>query len=247
MRQILEYNGRAHLEDEIHRAYGWARDLGFDQINIDLIAGMVGETWDNWRRLRAPRRIALAPDSVTIYQMELPFNTVFSQGAADRRPGRAGRRPGRRLADQARLGELRLRRRCGRPATRCPAPTRWSRTSSEVPVRLPRQPVARGRHVRHRRRLVRPRPRRPHAERRYLGAVRRHARPRRTAAGPGPAGDAAPAADPRDDPAAEDRPAGGRRTSERKFGVGYSGGLRGRLPRAGGRRLPDADGRTAWS
>src|ERR671923_257266 len=47
--KILEFNGRAHLEEEIHRAYGWAREVGFDQINIDLIAGMVGENWDNWR------------------------------------------------------------------------------------------------------------------------------------------------------------------------------------------------------
>src|SRR5215212_5654390 len=37
--EILQYNGRAHLEEEIYRAYGWARDLGFDSINIDLIAG----------------------------------------------------------------------------------------------------------------------------------------------------------------------------------------------------------------
>jgi oxygen-independent coproporphyrinogen III oxidase len=76
--KILEYNGRAHLEDEIHRAYGWARDLHFDQINIDLIAGMVGETWDNWKQC-VTKTLALSPDSVTIYQMELPFNTVFSQ------------------------------------------------------------------------------------------------------------------------------------------------------------------------
>jgi oxygen-independent coproporphyrinogen III oxidase len=76
--KILEYNGRAHLEDEIHRAYGWARDLHFDQINIDLIAGMVGETWDNWKQC-VVKTLALSPDSVTIYQMELPFNTVFSQ------------------------------------------------------------------------------------------------------------------------------------------------------------------------
>jgi oxygen-independent coproporphyrinogen-3 oxidase len=75
---ILEFNGRAHLEEEIYRAYGWARDLGFDQINIDLIAGMVGESWDNWRDC-VRKTIALAPESVTIYQMELPFNTVFSQ------------------------------------------------------------------------------------------------------------------------------------------------------------------------
>jgi oxygen-independent coproporphyrinogen-3 oxidase len=76
--KILEFNGRAHLEEEIHRAYGWARNLGFEQINIDLIAGMVGETWDNWKMCVA-KTLALDPDSVTIYQMELPYNTVFSQ------------------------------------------------------------------------------------------------------------------------------------------------------------------------
>src|SRR5436309_5821247 len=76
--KILEFNGRAHLEEEIHRAYGWARGLGFDQINIDLIAGMVGESRDNWRQCVA-KTLALSPESITIYQMELPYNTVFSQ------------------------------------------------------------------------------------------------------------------------------------------------------------------------
>jgi oxygen-independent coproporphyrinogen III oxidase len=76
--QILESNGRAHLSEEIDRAYGWIRDAGFDQVNIDLIAGMVGETWDNWRDC-IRKTIEISPDSVTIYQMELPFNTVFSK------------------------------------------------------------------------------------------------------------------------------------------------------------------------
>jgi oxygen-independent coproporphyrinogen-3 oxidase len=75
--KILEYNGRAHHDEEIYRAYAWARGMGFDQINIDLIAGMVGESWDNWRRCVA-KTIELSPESVTIYQMELPYNTVFS-------------------------------------------------------------------------------------------------------------------------------------------------------------------------
>jgi oxygen-independent coproporphyrinogen-3 oxidase len=75
---ILEANGRAHHSAEIFRAYGWARDLGFDQINIDLIAGMVGETWENWR-VCVKKTAELAPESVTVYQMELPYNTVFSQ------------------------------------------------------------------------------------------------------------------------------------------------------------------------
>ncbi|HZZ82183.1 MAG TPA: coproporphyrinogen-III oxidase family protein [Gemmataceae bacterium] len=76
--KILESNGRAHLSAEIFRAYQWARDLHFTQINIDLIAGMVGETWDNWRDC-VQKTIDLAPESVTIYQMELPYNTVFSK------------------------------------------------------------------------------------------------------------------------------------------------------------------------
>src|SRR5689334_5427973 len=40
---ILEINGRAHHSKEIARAYDYARHVGFPQINIDLIAGMVEE------------------------------------------------------------------------------------------------------------------------------------------------------------------------------------------------------------
>ena len=75
---ILESNGRAHLSAEIYRAYGWAREVGFQQINIDLIAGMVGENWDNWKDC-IRKTIELSPESVTVYQMELPYNTVFSK------------------------------------------------------------------------------------------------------------------------------------------------------------------------
>jgi oxygen-independent coproporphyrinogen-3 oxidase len=74
---VLELNGRAHRSPEIGRAYDAARALGFPQINIDLIAGMLGETDDNWHDC-IERTLALQPDSVTIYQMELPYNTTIS-------------------------------------------------------------------------------------------------------------------------------------------------------------------------
>ena len=74
---ILEVNGRAHRSAEIFRAYEFARSIEFPQINIDLIAGMLGETDANWTAC-IDRTVALAPDSVTIYQMELPFNTTIS-------------------------------------------------------------------------------------------------------------------------------------------------------------------------
>lgn len=75
---ILEENGRAHLSGEVYKAWEWIQDAGFANVNIDLISGMVGETWDNWRE-NIRRTIDLSPDSVTIYQMELPFNTVYSK------------------------------------------------------------------------------------------------------------------------------------------------------------------------
>ncbi len=74
--RILEINGRAHGSKEIDRAYQFARSIGFPQINIDLIAGMVGETPENWLEC-VHKTIALAPDSVTIYQMEIPYNTTI--------------------------------------------------------------------------------------------------------------------------------------------------------------------------
>ena len=75
--EILAANGRAHRSPEVYRAYDFARSLDFPQINIDLIAGMLGETDDNWRDA-VQKTLALQPDSVTIYQMELPFNTTIS-------------------------------------------------------------------------------------------------------------------------------------------------------------------------
>jgi oxygen-independent coproporphyrinogen-3 oxidase len=73
---ILELNNRAHRAAEIHRTYGWMRDVGFDQVNIDLIAGMVGETDANWSDC-VEKTIQMAPESVTIYQMEVPYNTTI--------------------------------------------------------------------------------------------------------------------------------------------------------------------------
>ena len=74
---VLEENGRAHLSKQVFNAWDWIQTAGFNNVNIDLISGMVGESWDNWKE-NIRKTIELSPDSVTIYQMELPFNTVYS-------------------------------------------------------------------------------------------------------------------------------------------------------------------------
>ena len=69
--RILELNNRAH------RAHGDREGLrlhpapvGFPQVNIDLIAGMVGETEENWQACTVQQHPANSrPESVTIYQM----------------------------------------------------------------------------------------------------------------------------------------------------------------------------------
>ncbi|MFP6649237.1 MAG: coproporphyrinogen-III oxidase family protein, partial [Pirellulaceae bacterium] len=76
--EILEENGRAHLSPEVYKSWEWIKKADFDNVNIDLISGMVGETDENWQE-NIRLTIELDPESVTIYQMELPFNTVYSQ------------------------------------------------------------------------------------------------------------------------------------------------------------------------
>lgn len=76
--KILEANGRAHLSPEVFRAWDWIQQVGFAQVNIDLIAGMIGETDENWSKC-IDKVLELAPDNLTIYQMELPFNTIISK------------------------------------------------------------------------------------------------------------------------------------------------------------------------
>lgn len=76
--KILEANGRAHLSPEVGKAYDWILANDFPQVNIDLIAGMMGENDENW--MRCVEKVAeMAPRNITIYQMELPHNTIISQ------------------------------------------------------------------------------------------------------------------------------------------------------------------------
>lgn len=75
---ILRENGRAHESPEIFKAWPWIQAAGFRNVNIDLIAGMVGETDATWQDT-IRKTLEFSPDSVTIYQMELPYNTVYSK------------------------------------------------------------------------------------------------------------------------------------------------------------------------
>jgi len=72
--ELLRLNGRVHLAEDVVRAYDLIREGGFGWVNLDLMCGLLGETEEKWRE-SVRRIIELEPDSVTIYQTEIPHNT----------------------------------------------------------------------------------------------------------------------------------------------------------------------------
>ncbi len=124
----------------------------------------------------------------------------------------------RRLGHQAALGRRGVRAARARRLSRRQRLHR-GQGSGQGTLRLPRSAVAGRRSRRPRRRLVRPRQRRPPAEPRLLGDLRRRHRGRRAAAVARLPADRRRAPDPRVRPAAEEGRGGARPTSPSKYGV----------------------------
>ena len=196
---ILRENGRAHESPEIYKAWPWIQAAGFANTNIDLIAGMVGETWDKWRDAVRPRDRARCRQ-----RHDLPDGAAVQHGVLEGHSGRRDRNAGRRLGDEAGLGRLRVRRaRGGRLLGLQRVHDGQEPRAREL--QLPRQPVARQRPVGHRHRQLRPHLGRPLPESSGVGTVLRHAGSGRAAAEPRHAHLAASAARARNDPAAQAR------------------------------------------
>ncbi|MBR4235999.1 MAG: coproporphyrinogen dehydrogenase HemZ [Clostridia bacterium] len=66
----LKLIGRAHTSGDTLRAYGLARETGFDHINMDIIAALPGEDMDMFTRT-LDRVTELAPESVTVHSLAI--------------------------------------------------------------------------------------------------------------------------------------------------------------------------------
>ena len=62
--------GRAHTAQETIAAYRLAREAGFDDINMDLIAALPGETLADFART-LETTVSLAPESVTVHALAI--------------------------------------------------------------------------------------------------------------------------------------------------------------------------------
>lgn len=66
--KTLDLVGRKHTVEEVERIFCMARKLGFDNINMDLIAGLPEETLEDFKEtLREVE--ALKPDSITVHTL----------------------------------------------------------------------------------------------------------------------------------------------------------------------------------
>lgn len=75
---VLAANGRIHQIADVERAWAAIRDVGFAVSNIDLIVGLVGETDASFEQ-SLEHTLRLAPDGITIYQLEIPYGTPLAR------------------------------------------------------------------------------------------------------------------------------------------------------------------------
>jgi oxygen-independent coproporphyrinogen-3 oxidase len=79
---VLKNSGRVHLVSDVERAFAEIGRARFDVVNVDLMIGLVGETDDSFHR-SLDRVIEMSPDSVTLYQLEIPINTPLYRALRD--------------------------------------------------------------------------------------------------------------------------------------------------------------------
>ncbi len=77
----LCYLGRQHGIDAGFRAIAAARNVGFDQLSIDLIYGWEGQLLASWEDT-LKQAVALRPEHISCYQLTIEPRTVFGQRLA---------------------------------------------------------------------------------------------------------------------------------------------------------------------
>jgi oxygen-independent coproporphyrinogen-3 oxidase len=76
--ETLDIIGRRHTVEQVLDAYKMAREVGFDNINMDLILGLPGEMEDDVQRT-IDKVVELAPDSLTVHSLAIKRASRLSQ------------------------------------------------------------------------------------------------------------------------------------------------------------------------
>jgi oxygen-independent coproporphyrinogen-3 oxidase len=73
----LKLLARGHDANDARQTYRLLRDAGFSNISFDLIAGLPGQTLDQWKRNLA-EAIAMAPEHLSLYLLEIHEGTPLA-------------------------------------------------------------------------------------------------------------------------------------------------------------------------
>lgn len=80
---LLGYLGRVHNRDDFLENYFLARECGFNNINIDLMFAIPGQTLESWMNT-LKQAIRLEPEHISFYSLQLeegtPFFSMLQQG-----------------------------------------------------------------------------------------------------------------------------------------------------------------------
>ena len=68
---------RIHSAEEAKEAYRWAREAGFERINLDLIYGLQDQTMERWQAT-LEQAIALAPEHLSLYALTVEEGTKLA-------------------------------------------------------------------------------------------------------------------------------------------------------------------------
>lgn len=74
---VLKVIGRRHTAEETVNAYRLARELGFDNINMDLIAGLPTDTVDSFKNT-VETVLRLNPESVTVHSLSVKRSSTLT-------------------------------------------------------------------------------------------------------------------------------------------------------------------------
>ena len=69
---------RIHDGDAVDQAYRWAREAGFENVNLDLIYGLAWQTLEGWQ-LNLERALAMAPEHLSLYALTLEDGTPLTR------------------------------------------------------------------------------------------------------------------------------------------------------------------------
>ena len=72
---------RIHDAREVEYAYAWAREAGFENVNLDLIYGLIGQSMASWQ-YNLETALRLRPDHLSLYALTIEEGTPLARDIA---------------------------------------------------------------------------------------------------------------------------------------------------------------------